>query len=142
MRIPAFSDTIPNSALGAWLALFVVFCSSCQTVIGVLIYVTHHPNHVVLVHGKPVVAPVGPMFFLLLIPALGGMLLFYLSRQKNWARKWTLGWIAVTLALNAWGLLRDAQHYRLGFDIPLLLIAALLLLTSESKKWFLPDRSM
>nr|WP_175798948.1 hypothetical protein [Burkholderia anthina] len=44
MRIPAFSDKIPDSTLGAWLALFVVFCSSCRTVIGVLIYVVHHPD--------------------------------------------------------------------------------------------------
>ncbi|WP_321852522.1 hypothetical protein [Burkholderia diffusa] len=142
IKIPAFSDKIPNSTLGAWLALFVVFCTVCQAVIREVIYSTHHPNPIVLLHGKPVEAPSGGILFLILIPVIGGVLLFNLNRQKDWARKWTLGWIFVTLTLNVSSLFYDYQHYRFGLIHALLLIAAVLLLTPESRKWFAPERPM
>ncbi|MDN7848585.1 hypothetical protein [Burkholderia seminalis] len=137
IRRSIFAERMPGATLGAWLMLFVVWCITSFNAARGIIDTIRHPEVLLAIHVKPVLwAGIAWMLPMVAAPAIGGILLFNLGRQRRWARTWTLGWISLSLALSTRSMLEHAPGSTLRLADCLLVIAALLLLTPNSRKWF------
>ncbi|MCA7950692.1 hypothetical protein LGM43_10440 [Burkholderia seminalis] len=143
IRRSIFAEQMPDATLGAWLMLFVVWCITSFNATRGIIDTIRHPEVLLAIHAKPTLwAGIAWMLPMVAAPAIGGILLFNLGRQRRWARTWTLGSIALSLALSTRSILEHAPHSTLRLADCLLAAAALLLLTPNSRKWFLERRPL
>lgn len=135
-QLASFFKITPRSTIGAVLALFAAWCLILLGSLKGIIYVIQ--NLILMIHGKPASYSITAisLTLLVLLPTVGGFFIINLIRRKNWARQWTLGWLLIDAALRILAIFIHTEKFGLGLVDFLLLIALILLLMPESKKWF------